>query len=153
MAQTSDGISAVGGKVEISTNNSDWTDISGYAAGITFSGYDRQSGEAFTFDGDEAIVGFGKLNPTEVEVRCVYTNGSTDPYKTVLGQHQTAGGGALYVRWSPEGGDTTGEDIFTSKETSKCIGILPPDGEAGPGDPVMFAFKVKTPGWSQTDAA
>lgn len=153
MAQTENAISAVGGKVEVSTNNSDWTDISGYANQVSFSGYDRQTGETFTFDGDEAIVGFGKLNPTEVEVRAVYTNGATDPFATVWGQHQTAGGGDLYVRWSPEGGDTTGEDIFTSKSPSKCTVILPPDGEAGPGDPVLFAFKVKTPGWSLTNAA
>ena len=150
MAQMTGGLAAVGGKLEISTNNSDWTDISGWAAGISFSGYDRQSGEAFTFDGDTAVVKFGKLNPTECEVKLLYTEETTGGWKLVWGQHITAGGGMLMVRWSPKGGDTTDEYRFTSGSDAKATVILPPDGEAGPGDPVMAAFSVKSAAFTQS---
>lgn len=144
MTQATGGMSGCGGTIEISSNCSDWTDISGWARHIAFSGYDRQTGETFTFDGDNAIIGFGKLNPTEATVRVVYTEVDTDPFGVVWDQHVTACGGSLCVRFNPQGGDTTGEDIFTSGDDSKVVSILPPEMDAAPGDPVMVEFTIRT---------
>jgi len=69
MAQTTDYLSGVATKVEISTDGgSAWSDISGSSNVVTPSPQSRMSGEAYTFDGDTALVGFGKREPMDVEV-------------------------------------------------------------------------------------
>ena len=119
-----------------------WIDISGHGSSISEGGGDRQTGEAYTHDGDTAIIGFGKREPKEITVRAVYTEGASDPYKYVLDayhDHTT-----LQVRWSPLGGDLN-EKRYTTDPTYSIVTSCPdPTGEAGSGDPIMFEFVVKT---------
>jgi len=141
MAQTEGGISFVDCKVETSPDDSVWTDISGFNASVALGGGSRQTGEAYTFDGDTAIIKGGKREPLEITVRVVYTEGASDPFEVVRALYEA--GSDFYVRWSPKGGDSS-EFLFTSD-----AGIITnppyPSGEAGSGDPVMIEFTLKTP--------
>ncbi len=140
MTQTTDGITLKDCKVEISTDGSSYTDISGFANQVTLGGGARMSGEAYTFDGDTAIIGTGKREPIEVTVRCVYTEGTGDPFETVRAVYEA--GSALYVRWSPKGGDSGEAQYTTDEGVVTAFGY--PAGEAASGDPVVFEFTVKT---------
>jgi len=137
--QTTGGFSFKEVEVGISTNGSSWTDISGFAAGVSAGGGDRQTGEVYTFDGDTAIITSGKREPLEVTVKAVYTEGGSDPFEVIRAAYEA--GSSLYVRWSPKGGDAS-EFMFTS-----AVGVVTnapyPVGESGSGDPTMFEFTVK----------
>lgn len=119
-----------------------WTDISGYGAAVSDSGGERQLGEAYTFDGDTAIIGKGKRQPRDITVRTLYTEGVSDPYAKVLAAYRN--GTVLQVRWSPFGGDTNEKRYTTNATYSYVTNCPPPAGEAGSGDPIMFEFTVHT---------
>lgn len=142
MAQTTGGLSAVNAKLEISTNGSSWTDISGFSNKITPGGQSRMTGEAYTLDGDTAIIGSGKREPLELNIAVVYTEGAPDPFEVIRAQFETAGGGALYVRWSPKGGSST-QFQFTSD-----VGVVSefnwPEADAANADPKLVEFTLKT---------
>jgi hypothetical protein len=72
MAQTTTQVSAVDAKVEVSANGSAWTDISGTANKIDLSAQDRNVGAAFTFEGDGAVLTYGKRQPIDVTVTALY---------------------------------------------------------------------------------
>jgi len=148
MAQTANAISLKDCKVEVSTNGSTWTDISGFATSVEVGGGDRQTAEAYTFDGDTAIVASGKREPVEVTVKVVYTEGTSEPFETVCAAYEA--GSDFYVRWSPKGGQA-GEFLFTSgKGIIKSLTY--PQGEAGSGDPVLVEFTLVTPSITKSAA-
>jgi len=138
MAQTTGGISFKSNKIEISTNGTTWADISGFANSVSVDGGDRQTGEAYTYDGDTAIIAIGKREPVEVTVRVVYTEGTGDPFETVRAAYE--GGTNLYVRWSPKGGTAGNFQFATGAGYVTAFGY--PVGEAGSGDPVLVEFTV-----------
>lgn len=113
MAQTTNSIWGGAAKVEISTNGSSWTDISGHANKVSPSGGDRQTGKAYTFDGEYPIVKVGKMNERETRVDIIYTEETNDAFEKARAQFEAAGGGTMYARWSPAGG-SVGEFLFTT---------------------------------------
>ena len=128
--------------VEVRPAGGAWTDISGWGATVAVSGRERQVGEGFTHDGDRAIVGHGKLQPLDVTVRIIYTEGGLDPYAIVLPplENHTV----MQVRWSPLGGVLSNQQYTTNLTHSHVTSCPPPSGEAGSGDPVMLEFTVRT---------
>lgn len=141
MAQATGGMSFVDAMVEISTNGSSWTEVSGWANTVEFSGGDRALGEFFTADGDNAIVTAGKLNTYKVTVRVLYTeSATTDPFEVVRTQHQTAGGGRLDVRVSPAGGAQN--DYRFTLGSGKIETFVWPAGDASSGDALACEFTV-----------
>ena len=141
MAQTTGAMSGVSLKVQVSNNNSDWTDISGTANSVTPSGFSRQSGETYTFSGDHAIIGKGKREPIEFEVNCVYTELDNEAFVLAWAEFDADDGDALWVRYSP-GGGVTGNAAYTST-TGIVLSCLPPSAEAAPGDPLSASITVK----------
>lgn len=137
MAQTTDAISMANAKVEVSTDGSTYTDISGFAAQVEVSGGDRQAGDSYTYDGDTAIITIGKREPIDITVNVVYTEGSSDPFEAVRAQYEA--GSDLYVRWSPKGG-STGDKQYTAN--GPVTSFAYPAGEAGSGDAVLCQFTV-----------
>ena len=128
--------------VEVRPVGGAWTDISGWGATVAVGGRERQVGEIYSHDGDHAIVGRGKLQPLDVTVRAIYTDGGLDPYAIVLPalENHTV----LQVRWSPYGGQA-GEKQYTTDATHSHVTSCPaPSGEAGSGDPIMLEFMVRT---------
>lgn len=140
MAQTTAGFSAVDALVEISTNGTLWTDISGFGNNVEPDGGDRKLGEAYTFEGDTAIISKGKREPIDVKVRVVYTEGASDPYATVLAAYEN--GTPLYLRWSPKGGGS-GENMYTTDPGYVTGAIYPAvDGESE--DLIFTEFTLRT---------
>ena len=138
MAQSTGSMSGVDIAVSVSTGGTVFTDISGSTTGISVSGFSRQSGETYTFDGDHAIVKGGKREPVEIEVSIVYTETATEAFTMAWTEFDTDDGDPFWVRWVP----VTGGSTWTS-DTGVLVACLPPSGEAAPGDPVVGAFTVK----------
>ncbi len=143
MAQTTGAATLRNAKIEFSTNASDWVDISGVTNKIDPSGYAVKSGEVWTADGDDPIIGVGKNEPLEVDVTVVYTENSTEGYLYMHGYKVNKT--AIKLRWAPKGG-TTGSYRYTTG-TGYVIECLPPGGDVDSGDPILGAFKVKAPGY------
>lgn len=153
MTQTTGAISGVANYVAVSTDGSSWTDISGMANKVEADSQKRTSGETYTFDGDTAILGWGKLEPLEITVTIVYTEGASDAFKKALTSLQTAGGARLQVRWAPKG-NTAPNFQFTSGSDSKVSEMPPgPAPDATSGDPVVLEFKIRTASITQAAIA
>jgi hypothetical protein len=102
----------------------------------------RMSGEAYTLDGDVAIITGGKREPLELAFSVVYTEEANEAWDEAQDIFETVGGDDVYVRWSPGGGDT-GDWQFTSGK-GVLTGLTYPGTNAGEGGPIMVGFKVKT---------
>lgn len=113
MTQTTGSIWGGAAKVEISVNGSAWTNISGHSQKVSPSGGERQTGEAYTFDGEGPIVKVGKKNSREMRVDIIYTEATLDAFEVARAQFDATGGGTMYVRWSPSGG-TGGTKLYTT---------------------------------------
>ncbi len=152
MAQTTGAISAKSYKVEVGTaGTTTWTDISGTFNQVTVSGGDRNVGEAYTADGDVALLGRGKRKPYEVDVKCIYTEITGEAFKVIHDLHVTAGGADAYVRLTPKG-TATGDYRYTSSVgTITSCGI--PQGEVSKGEVIMFNFKATVADLTQATAA
>jgi len=154
MAQTTGGMAATDMSVWLSTDGSAWTDVSGYANSVEIDGGERETGNAYTFDGDTAIIKAGKRGPLTITVRGIYTETATEYYDKVVDAYEA--GSDLYVRWSPGGGDA-GDLGFTSQ--AGIVKNAPyPVGEANAPDPIMTELVLEcayvteaaigTAGWS-----
>jgi hypothetical protein len=130
------------GKIEVSTNDSDWLNISGYGFTVTPSGGSRMTGEMYTLDGELGIPTVGKREPIEIEFTGLYTEDASAPYTVVWDQYTSAGGGALWVKYSARAG-TTGDYQYS---TDQCVilACLPPAVDPSSGDPTPFSFTVRT---------
>ena len=133
MAQTTGGMSANAMYVGLSTDNSSWTDVSGYANSVQVSGGERQTGEAFTFDGNTPIVKYGKLGFLTVTITGVYTEEASKLYALAKAAYEA--GSALYARWSPGGGDSGDYGYTTSVGT--VVNPVYPMGGADTPDPIL----------------
>jgi hypothetical protein len=152
MTQTTGHVALACGKLEISTNGSSWTDISGSSQGIDQAEQARNVGEAYTLDGDTALVAGGKRQPMDLVVNVVYTETDAEAYQVTRLIFEAAGCGSdFYVRWSPRGGLADHEQITSGK------GILSnfkyPNMDASAGGPIMAGFTVRVPSLSTTIVA
>lgn len=129
-------------KIELSLDNSVWTDISGYANAIEVSGGERGIAEAYAFNSDSVILVPGKRGAFEITVTVLYDEDTSNPGGTLRTAH--ANGTPVYLRWSPSGGQS-GEKRFT---TGAAYVTEPgyPGGEAESGDVVALEFTLSTAG-------
>ena len=141
MAQTTGAMSFVAAYLGMSTDGSTWTEVSGYANQVQVSGGERVTGAAYTADGDTAIIKSGKRGPLTVTVSAIYTEAANEAYDEVNDQYETAGGGALYLRWSPGGGGSGDLGYTTSAGVVKQP--VYPSGDAASGDPIMVELVVE----------
>lgn len=146
MAQTTGAISFKANKLEVSTDNTNWNDISGFSNEIEPDGGDRESGEGYTYDGDTAILTLGKRGPFNLKVKVVYTEGASDPQEVVRAAYES--GSPLYLRWSPKGG-LSGNFRYTT-DAGFVISAPYPGGSAKSADPVMTQFTLKCAKVSKT---
>lgn len=141
MAQTTGQTTFVDAYIAMSTNGSAWTDISGLANELTVEGGSRQSGEVYTAEGDTPIIGAGKREPLNVKVKIVYTESGADAFEIMRAQYETAGGGPVYIKWSPKGNDPT-EFVYTTT-AGVLVDFGYPGGPVEPGDPLTVEMGVK----------
>ena len=142
MPQTTAAVIGVQAKVEISANNTDWNDISGSVAAVEPGDAARQSGESYTLDGDTALLGAGKREPFDIEVRLIYTPTSTEAFEAARAIFETAGS-TCYLRWSPAGGAVGTQQFASAKGV--MTSFLYPKGASDDAAPVPGAFTVRTP--------
>lgn len=140
MAQTTDYFGGSCGFVQVSRNNSDWTDISNVIDTVEPGEQTWKTGEVYTQDGAYAIITGGKGEPVEIDLKGVYSDNASEGYtvlKTLL-----ACNAAVYLRWGPR--LVSGEPRF-STGLSRFAGFQEPSLNAS--DPVALAwgFKVKCP--------
>lgn len=150
MAQTTGGMARANFKVEVSTNGSDWTDISGQAATATPSGGEQIAGEQNTADGSAPIVtGSNKTSSVTVEVSCVYTETGGEAWKVVQARFDGADK-TIYLRYSPAGGGNGDLRYVCANDADSAVAVpiiscLPPEMDASSGDPALFTFSVMAP--------
>jgi hypothetical protein len=142
MAQVTGALSGRASKIEYSTNYSTYTDLSGGANSIDISGGERMSGEAYTFDGDVAIITVGKLQPLEITMKQIYVASSTGHWATISALANAAT--PCNVRWNHTSTATTGDWRFTAA-TGYVITCNPPNAAADSGDPLTFEWMFKCP--------
>lgn len=150
MSQTTGGVSRSNFKLEVSTDGTTWTDISGSAAGVTPSGGEQMVGEQNTADGQYPIVaGSKKFASQQFECNAVYTETAGEPWKIVAARYQSVTP-TIYVRYSPKGG-AIGTSRFLLADNAgnafacPIINCQPPEGDATTGDLLMFTFTVMAP--------
>ena len=128
------------GKIEISSDDSDWVNISGYGFTMTPGGGTRATGVMYTLDGTYGIPTSGKAEPVEWGFTGLYTEDTGGPYQIIYDQF--VANGDLYVRYSPKAG-AAGDWLF---KTGVCdiLSCLPPGLDPSSGDPTPFDFSVRT---------
>ena len=125
--------------IEYSVNGTDWTSMCGYASSIAVSGEERNSGEAYTFCGDTAVIGYGKMTPVEITVAILYTENAAHPFQAVYNAKMN--GTDFYLRWAPRGG-AAGDWMWTTGAGLITV-CPPPAGEASAGDPIAVEFTMR----------
>jgi hypothetical protein len=138
--------------VSLSTNGTDWTDMSDYLSVVTPDAMTRATGEAYVFGEDTAVTTVGKRAPASVTLRGVYASSSATT--TALGflwaMWTTACGGPVAVAWAPEGCTTDATDTAFATATatghaSELVSLTFPSGDASDATPLMFEAVVRTP--------
>jgi hypothetical protein len=147
MAQTANAMTFKDCTVAYTTDGSTtWTDCSGFANSIAVTGGERASGEAYTFDGDTAILGKGKRAPLTVTMVAIYTEESTTaPYVALLPYYLA--GTAVGLKWVPKGvsGLATNEWVYTTLYSNSVFKNLAyPAGAANSADPVAVEMVLLT---------
>src|SRR5574341_484951 len=142
MAQTTGAVANACAKVEISNDNSNWTDISGVAQSVADTEQTRMSDQAYTFSGEGAIVKSGKKEPLELTFTIVYSETDAEAYEQVRARFETATCSPnFYVRWSPRGGNADDERITSDAGVITAFTYPPVDASAG--GPIICGFKLK----------
>ncbi|MFA6204342.1 MAG: hypothetical protein WC710_14285 [Gallionella sp.] len=143
MAQTTAQVSAVDAKIEVSAAGSVWTDISGSANKVDLGAQDRAVGSAFTFDGDGALLTYGKRQPLDVTVTVIYTEtATTEGFEFVRALHETVDGATMYLRWTPIGEVAVGGRSQFSTGKGYIKSFQYPPVAADSGDPILTTFTV-----------
>jgi hypothetical protein len=150
MAQTTTADVRAGFKIEVSTDASSFTDISGQANNVSQDGGEQLTGSLHTADGAAAIVtGANKTEPITLTISCVYTETAAQAWRLVKDRYDGAAK-TIAVRYSPRGGAQTERRYVTANDAGTAI-VVPiincilPEGDASSGDPLVFEFSVITP--------
>lgn len=150
MAQTTTAIPQSNFVLEVSTNGSSWTDISGQSTQVNVSGGDQMIGEQHTADGNApVVVASNKVAAIQLECNILYTETSGQAFQTVWARYEGAAK-TIYVRYAPKG-STSGNERYTASDDAgnsfacPIVSCLPPNTDAGSGDPAMASFTVTCP--------
>lgn len=149
MAQTTAAMSSKNGKVEYSLNAAAFVVISGTANSVAVSGGNRKAGEAYTADGDTALIVSGKREAVDVTFRGVYTEAAATPnfFEDIAAVYESGAG--VCLRWSPTAYDTQGQKRYTTASTAgtAALGIITswnyPSLDFSSGDPIMCELTVR----------
>jgi hypothetical protein len=123
-----------------STSPAIWNEISGVLNAVEVSGGDRITGEAYTADGDTAIVLFGKREPIDVTGRIVYSEITTEPWVVLEALYKA--GTDIRLSWAPGGWAT--DNLLFRTGTVNITSCGYPGGDVESGDPILVEFAVKT---------
>lgn len=140
MAQTTTALSGAAGKLEVRINGAGgFVDISGSSQAVETVTLTRITGEAYTLEGNYALLTFGKTEPSEVKVSIIYTETAGEGYQTLLGAWESDH--TVEVKWTPAGSGA-GADTYTTSAGKITEADLPPLDASSAG-PVMCSFTVR----------
>lgn len=145
MAQTTTAIPRGKYQMEISQNGSSWVDISGQAVTVVPSGGERMVGSQNTADGSAPVVTNGdKTAPITLTIRYLYTETASEAQETLEGQTE------IYARFSPAGGGVGDKQYTCADDAGSAFAAvirnnLPPELDAGSGDPAIGVLEIVTP--------
>lgn len=148
MAQTTLAASSIAAVVRVSTTGtSAWTDLSGASTGISFSGGELNTGEAFTLDGNYPVITAGKFAMVDATMSMLYTSGTTAP--DYLGTIETwqKNRTKVYLQFSPEG---TADWTYTS-DAGYFVSHIMPEAMADSADPLAVELTFRTPKFTRGD--
>lgn len=129
-------------RLEVSTNGTTWTNISGWTNSVTVDGGERQTGETYVFGADTPTITLGPREPLTVTVKIVYDETTGTAYLTVAPVFESfSSAQQFWVRWSPRGG-AAGQQMYTA--AGHLTALSYPAGEMG-GDPILVEFTVRAP--------
>jgi len=143
MTQTTAQLSAVNAIIDMSSDSTSWTDISGHGNVVTVPDQARETGFKYTFDGDTAVITAGNRAPIEVDFRVVYTEEAADAFTVVKAAFEAEGGTKYNFRWTPKGGPVTGNYQY-STGLAIISSFTYPSVDAADAAPIMAGWKVTT---------
>jgi hypothetical protein len=146
MTQTTGATNLKNVVVEISKDNTEWTNISGTFNSIDISGGERDTGEVYTAEGDMPIVGAGKMKMTKCKLKVVYTESQTEAWRTFFDAYTD--GTDVYLRYAPKGNDS-GNLRFTSGKGFVTAPVYP-TGDVAEAKPVLCELEFVCPGFTPT---
>lgn len=146
MPQTTTAMNTVEAVVEVSTNGTSWTNISGSTNKVEVSPQTVDSGMAATLEGQYKIVRSGKKNPVEITVTILYTETASEAATILEGQRSVAGN-PLYFRYTPGGynGDYRWKAADSNGNTVPARVTEFPfvSADAENGGPALMTFKLQ----------
>lgn len=154
MAQTTGGFAVSNAKIEVSTDGSNWTNISGSSNKIEVSGGEQMTGEKQTADGGSPIVvGSNKVGALTVKTSIVYTETSGEAFATVWARY-SGSTKTIYFRYSPRGGSTGHKRYFSADDAGNAfacpiLACLPPNTDSDSGDVSVTEFSLIMPKLAQ----
>lgn len=152
MAQTTSAIPQGKMIVEVSTDGSSWTDISGSSAQVTPSGGDQLTGSQNTAGGSApVVVGSNKTEAAEADVKILYTETSGEAFRVVKARFDGSNK-TIYFRYTPSGSGTGNKRYLAADDANSAFACpiqscMPPDLDSGSGDPAMASFHIIFPKW------
>ncbi|MFI5223621.1 MAG: hypothetical protein ACHQX3_05140 [Nitrospirales bacterium] len=104
------------------------------------------------------MTGSNKFNPIVATFNILYTDVASEAFDFVLDRWES-NTRTLYVRYAPLGGinSVVGNELYTAVgDAGTAIAVpitqqpLPPEGDAGSGDPSMASFTVTAPNFKRS---
>jgi len=146
MPQTTTAINTVDAVVELSTNGTTWTNVSGSTNKVEVSPQTADSGMAASLEGQYKIVRGGKYNPVDITVTILFTETSGECYEILHGQKDVAGR-PLYLRYAPGGYDGNYRwytaDSNGNKAPARITEFPYPSAMAEEAGPHLVVFKLQ----------
>lgn len=140
--QTTSAKTFVKAAVDLSSDNSAWTEMDGHGASVAVTTGARNAPEQHTFQDETPVVKGGARAATEVEVRFIYTETAAEPFEVARAIFE-AEGGECYVRYSPLSDET--DNYRFSTGLAVMTDFVYPDGDAEGNEIIMGGFTVKCP--------
>lgn len=141
MAQVTGAISSKDFLIEVGTDGTNWTDVSGAASTIEASGGAKMYEDSYTMEGDNPIVTVGKNESQELTLTAIYTEGASDLFELARPAYEA--GSPFYIRWSPKGGQA-GHKMYTAGP-GLLTDLTYPSGDASSAAPVMTGIVFHGP--------
>ena len=141
MPQTTGAITGAAAAVYLKVASGSFIDYSGQSQSVDAVSASRINSEAYTFDGNNAIILLGKEEPVEVTVNFLYTELALELWEVAEAAFQA--GSLVEVKWEPKG--STGKEIATVAG-GYIVSIDYPAVDASACGPVVAAITVRAPG-------
>lgn len=141
MAQTTGAITGSAAAVWLKVGAGAYIEYSGQSQAIDAVSASRVNSEAYTFDGNQAIILLGKEEPVEITINFLYTEVAAEIWE--IAQAAFLAGSTVQVKYEPKG--TTGKQI-ESVAGGYITSIDYPAVDASSAGPVVATITVRAPG-------